>query len=189
MADIFLHSFVERIRGKLGQLVVKRVFGRDYIARPPTPTTRPATEAMLEVRKRFAKAGAYAKAVLGSPTLRAFYETKGAEKRMPSSAVAVGDFLRPPTVEEINLDQFRGLVGDQLTILAIDDVAVVSIDVRIRNAAGDTLEQGAASNANGPWVYAATTAMPLGQAITIEALAKDRPGNVGEGSVNFTRAA
>ena len=33
MAEIFLHNFVERIRGKFGQRVVKGVFGRGVIER------------------------------------------------------------------------------------------------------------------------------------------------------------
>jgi hypothetical protein len=52
MADIFLHNFVERIRDKFGRIVVKQMFGRTFIARPPTATSVPPTEAQTDTRKQ-----------------------------------------------------------------------------------------------------------------------------------------
>jgi hypothetical protein len=189
MADIFLHNFVERIRGKFGRIVVKQMFGRTFIARPPTVTTAEPSVAQVDTRKRFAKASAYAKAALKSPTARAYYTAAAKAKQTGLFAVAAGDYLKSPTVDEINLDEYKGLVGDKLTILALDDVGVTSIDVAIRVADGSYIEQGPASNADGPWVYTATTQLPPGQQVTIEAFAKDRPGNIGEGFTNYTRNA
>jgi hypothetical protein len=86
-------------------------------------------------------------------------------------------------VEEIDVSAYNGKIGDVLTILAVDDLEVVSVAVTIRDAAGQTLESGAATNDHGIWRYAATCAVPAGSAVRITATAKDRPEHTGEQTV------
>jgi hypothetical protein len=153
----------------------------------PLPCLLSACSALSAVR--FSLAATYAKGALRNPTSRLFYEQVAAAKQLPVFATAAGDFLKAPEVGLVDLNAFKGLVGDKVTILAKDDVEVVSVHVAIRDSAGAYLEQGPATNVDGPWVYTATTLMPLGQQVTVEAVAKDRPGNVGEGFASYTRTS
>ena len=72
-----------------------------------------------------------------------------------------------------------GRVGDPARIVTLDDFEVVSVDVVIRDAADAVLEQGPAALVDGKWTYAATTVVVAGETVTIEATAKDHPGNPG----------
>lgn len=73
-------------------------------------------------------------------------------------------------------------------MLARDDFEVVAVDVVIRDAAAAVIEQGPATLAEGHWTYAATAVVATGETVTIEAVAKDRPGHPGSKTVSWTNA-
>ena len=73
---------------------------------------------------------------------------------------------------------YSGQVGDQIAIIATDDIGVAGVSVTIRNATDNSIvEQGIALEHAGKWRYPATSVAPAGAPLTIEVTASDRPGN------------
>lgn len=66
-------------------------------------------------------------------------------------AFVMGDFLKPPVVEAVNLTGCLGRVGDLTRVNASDDFEVVAVAVMIRDAADAVLEQGPAALVAGLW--------------------------------------
>ncbi len=52
--------------------------------------------------------------------------------------------MRPPTVDSINLDGYRGKLGQVIRVKATDDFRVVEVKVTIRGPAGELIEEGMA---------------------------------------------
>lgn len=186
MAKLILNGFLDRIKGRFGDIVVRKRNGSSFLSRPPTRPDVPPSAAQVDVQNRFKLASAFANSVAGDPVKLAFYEPLALEKKTSVFAVAMSDYLKRPRVTGIELSDYRGQIGDPVTVLATDDTQVMSVAVVIRSAAGLVLEEGAAASADGVWRYTATTALPAGETVTIEAKAKDRPGNSGTLQKPFT---
>lgn len=179
MAKVELNPSLMHISGRIGNLVYRKNGNGTMLAPLPTPSTTPPTAAQVSVREQFAAAAAYATAVLADPVLGARYAAAGDARGLRPRAMAVSDFFSPPVVKAVDLTAYHGAIGDVIAVRAIDDFEVTGVTVAIRDAANVVLEQGAAVLAEGLWRYAATTAVAVGQTVTIEAVAKDRPGHTG----------
>jgi hypothetical protein len=179
MAKIILNPAVNGFSGRSGNLVYRQVGDETIVAQRPSRPTRAATPAQLAQRERFRLAGAYATRVLADPFQRRVYETMAASLNRRADKIVAADFLTPPVVETIDLSAYRGKIGDVIRIIATDDIEVVSVNVAIQTAAGNTFEQGAASKVHGVWIYTATIDAPAGERLAITATAKDRPGHDG----------
>lgn len=177
MAKITLNSALHGIRGRIDNWVYRRFGDQMIIARRPAGNGPPSA-AQVAVREQFRAAAAYAKAVLADPVLRSHYEAAN-NKGLSLFAFVMGDFLKPPVVSAIDAAGYHGRVGDRIKVSARDDFEVVTVNVMIRDATGAVLEQGLAAPGDGGWAYAATVAVPIGTTVTIEAVAKDRPGHPG----------
>ena len=96
--------------------------------------------------------------------------------------VAVADFFHAPDIDEIDVTNYRGAVGDTIRIRATDDFKVKQVHVTISNADGSLVEQGdAVQQANEiDWLYTATTANESTAGDRIVIRASDKPGNITE---------
>ncbi len=177
MASTTFNGFLDRVRGRFGNIVFKKQAGVTFISRPPALSTAAPTAAQLAVRERFRLAAAYARDALHDPVLRALYEQRAQDRQKPVFSVAVGDYFNPPVVHAIDVTGYHGQAGDLITMIASDDFEVASVGVVIRDAADAVLEEGPAALVEGRWSYAATVAVAAGETVTIEATAKDHPGN------------
>lgn len=172
--------------GRIGQWsFTKSSSGRTFVRHRPTSTSAP-TDAQLEVRRQFRLAAAYARAVAEYPVLRAPYEFVAVARKLPLKRVIMTDYLRAPVIDDIVLTGLKGLVGNPIKIVALDDMAVMSVSVELRAGDGTLLEQGAAVQAGPEWVYTTTVAHPSGTPVTITATAVDRPGNRGVKAVAWS---
>jgi hypothetical protein len=183
MAKINLNPIMGRIRGKIGDLVFRQNLGDQVVGRMPNREGFVASPAQQEVVKRFRLAAAYAKAVFSNPQQKEAYVLAGKARQQVAFALAMADYLKPPTVEVLDVSAYRGQIGDVVMVEATDDFAVVGVSVAVKNDAGDVVEQGPAQLVNGRWQYIATTAIGPGEALTIEATAVDRPAHTGKKSV------
>jgi hypothetical protein len=178
MAKVKLNPFLEGIHGKVGELVFKRYADEVIVARAPDTGDAPPTEAQAAQRERFRLAVLYGKAVVADPETKALYETAARAKGMPVFALAVGDFLHGPAVDEIDLSAYTGQAGQKIGIRAHDDFELTGVAVVIRKADGAVLEQGLATQGSDSiWAYTTTAALPAGQTVMIEVTATDRPGH------------
>ena len=163
--------------GRIDNWVYRNTPDGIVVSKRPRRSAGPS-EAQLVVQKKFKAASVYAKAAMNDPELAARYAAATTVGQRPF-ALAVADFLKEPVVEAIDTAAYHGAVGDVIKVRATDDFEVAGVTVAIRNAANAVLEQGAAALVNGEWRYPATTAIAAGTAVTIEAVARDRPGHEG----------
>ena len=186
MAKTILNSALKRISGKIDNWVYRKYGDGVIITRPPE-FSGPPSPAQLGVRERFRLAAAYAKEILADPVRLAPYAAAAARARMVSVfAFVMGDFLKPPAVDAIDLAGYHGNVGDLIKVSASDGFKVAAVHVVLRDAAGVIQEEGPATLTDGRWTYAATTWVTAGETVTIEATATDVPGHTGSQTAPFT---
>ena len=176
-------------KGKLGQAVFRVMKdGRTIIGKAPKEREAPPTQNQQSVQDKFTEASAFAKGQMTNPERRAAYAEKVTPKLPSPYGVAMADALTPPKVKEIDSFAYRGVVGNEIRIKAVDDFKVATVEVEIRKADGTMIESGNA--VQDPmnvimWSYAATAANPTLAGTTILARAKDWPNNVGEFAISL----
>jgi hypothetical protein len=183
MAKVTFNSSMNGVSGRMDNWVYRRVNDHTVIARRPAASKRKATAAQKSHRERFRLAGEYVMRVLSDPCQRRAYEALAAKQNRRADKLVMSDFLTPPTIDLIELTSYRRRPGDVIRVLAADDVAVVSVHVTIETSSGDPIEEGAAREVHGVWIYTATVMTSVHQALRITASATDRPGNVGSATV------
>jgi hypothetical protein len=167
--------------GKLGDQVVAREWkGIPYLANVPKfAVDREFSEKQITQQEKFMDAAAYAKGVmlLEEPPEIYVKETEG--RPLTVFNVAMRDYLKPPNVRDIGIDDYTGHPGEEIVVRAIDDCEVVSVHVAITKD-GEIVEEGEAYvdplNAT-LWRYSTTQENEIPGTV-IEAYAADRPGNV-----------
>ena len=178
MAKLDLNTALKGIHGRIDNWVYRQFGNRTIIGPKPVFAGAP-TAAQLANRERFQEAAAYGRAALADPVLRPLYQAVAKARDLPPFAVIIEDFFTSPEVKEIDATGYHGHVGDLIKVSALDDFEVVWVEVVIRNAANVMLEQGPAALLDGLWTYVATVSVAAGETVTIEAVAKDRPGHPG----------
>jgi hypothetical protein len=191
MSEVDLNPTVDGYRGSIGRLVFKKYKGRTIVGKKPVRTSEPSP-AELARQERFKEAVAYAKSVLGDPAARAFYQPIALQRDISVYALAVGDFLKLPTIKPLNLTKYKGQIGDTIAIRATDDIGLADLDVTIVAQDGTPIEQGKAvetGTGSGKWTYTATASVALGADIFIEVKGIDHAGNEAEITENPTVGA
>ena len=171
---------MDTVRGGVGGLVVRKTRGKYTLSNKPDMSALEPSEAQAVQRKVFGRAVVYAKSVMEDPASLAFYEGLAKQKDMPAFALCVGDYLNAPTMDDLDLSQYKGKVGDSILITTHDDVGVVRVNVELTRTDGTNIERGQAIEmgmGSGNWVYIATVPVATGTDIFIEAEAFDRPGS------------
>jgi hypothetical protein len=180
MAKVKLAPAVESIHGHVGNMLFKRVASGEIVGKMPDRTGVVPSALQLAQREKFGSAIVYGKAVMIDPVNKQMYEDLSAARGVPAFAVAVGDFLNPPTADTIDLSSYTGKAAEKIRIRASDDVGVEAVSVTIRKQNGDVVETGdAVQGATGRWEYTTTQALEVGEAVAIEVVATDLPGNTG----------
>jgi len=178
MAKVKGNLFMARLSGSLGdQLIVKKGRGgRTIICKKPTfQEDREFSPAQLARQQAFREAAAYAKTQKHNP----LYIEKAQGTGKCSYNVAIGDYLHPPKILEIDLNAWSGEAGQVLRIRAQDDVQVERVSVVIADEADNVLEQGQAVEVGALWWEYTTIATANGSArVMVSAI--DLPGRVTE---------
>jgi hypothetical protein len=175
---IRLNRAFRSMRGAVDDFVYRRLDGQTIVGGRPDPSTAPPTEPQLRQRNRFKDGNAYAKLVFADPVRKAVYEAAAKAAGVSTAfALALGDYLNPPEVTEVDITGYAGRVGDLIKVRAQDDFGVLGVQVTLRDEAGALIEQGPAVPAGAVWVYTAQTVAPLDRTVRIEAEASDRAGN------------
>lgn len=129
------------------------------------------------VRERFRLAALYGKAVYATPEDKEVYLAAAKEKGVSAFALAVGDYLHAPAVEEIDLTAYTGLSGQAIVVRASDDFEVTRVSLVIRVGEGTLEERGPAAFERGAWRYTTTATAPAGLPVVVEVTVSDRAGN------------
>jgi hypothetical protein len=177
MAKVKLNPVMEQMRGKIGDLVFKRYEDRVIVSRKPDIEGQVSTVDQENNRTRFRLAAAYGKEAFADPAKKALYEATAKTRGKPAFALAVGDFMIPPVIDEIDLGGYSGQPVQTITVRASDDFGVAGVVVAVKDGNGTVIEQGAAVFELGVWRYVTTAVLSAARPATIEAIATDRPGN------------
>src|SRR5215211_2000168 len=143
MAKVKLNPAFLEFRGAMGDMVFKKRNGKIYVSmKPKRDETREPSPAQLAGREVFKQASEYTKVAMADETTRAFYERLAQGKDTTPRGVCMGDYLNPPTVDELDLYYYHGQVGDRIRITTHDDVGVATVDVTLTTNDGTTIEKG-----------------------------------------------
>jgi len=179
MSDVELNETINGYRGSIGKLIFKKYKGRTIVARK-VASSKPPTEGQLAQRAEFAEAAAFAKTVYANPALLAFYEPIAKQRDLTVRAVAMGDYLKKPTIKPLDLSNYKGRIGDPIRIRVYDDIGLADLNVKIDAQDGTDIESGAAvedGERSGKWIYTANATVALGADVFIEVSGVDHAGN------------
>lgn len=183
MAESKNNVITHGLSGKLGDLIVFRNRnGKTIVANKPGSRTGELSEAQKEHQKHFQEATIYGKAALTDPATKAGYAA-AASNGETAYNVAVADFFHAPNIDEINVSNYTGKIGDAIKVKATDDFKVAEVSVAIYNADGSEVEHGlAVQSANGvEWVYTATADNASLDSDKIIVSVSDLPGHLTAG--------
>ena len=94
--------------------------------------------------------------------------------------MAFSDYQKAPEIyQDIDLETYTGAIGESIEISAVDDFRVVSVHVKLTDAADVIIEQGlAVQSSNGlDWVYTFTVENSEVAGSKLVITATDLPGN------------
>ena len=170
------------LSGRIDDFVYRQLEGRTIVARRAREreVPLPLTAAQVAVRERFRRAADYARAVFADPPRKQAAQALAARRGFSAArlfAFLVQDYARPLAITELDPAGYTRQIGDRVKVYAQDEGEVVGVRVALKAADGTVLETGAAMKVDAAWVYTATTTVPPGDPVTIEATAEDRPGN------------
>lgn len=177
MAHTSLHPALTHLRGSLGGLTFRMrpdgqasVFTRD-------PVSTPASPAQRERRQAFSAAQRYAREVLADPLQRLRYQSLAKVRHRPPNTLLIANYLNPPAIETVDLGHYTGGAGQDIALLASDDLEVASVEVEVRDPGEAILETGSAQAAHGVWRYRTTTDVPAGVSWRVVVTATNRAGH------------
>jgi hypothetical protein len=191
MTEANLNPTVDGYRGSIGRLVFKRYKGKTIVAKKPVRTKEPGPEELAR-RERFKEAVGYAKWVLATPSIREFYKPIALQREISVYSLALGDYLKVPTIKPLDLTQYKGRAGDVIAIKAVDDIGLADLEVTITAQDGTPIEHGFAVEMgarSGKWTYVAKAQVALGSDIFIELTGIDHAGNKTQRTENPTVGA
>ena len=176
--NIILHG----VSGKIGDtLVIRQRGGMTILSEAPGEREKAPTESQKAHQAKFQQAVIYGKTVMADAESKAEYGEK-ADDRHSAYNVAVADFFHAPDIDEIDVTNYTGAIGDSIRIRATDDFKVVQLHVAIFNADGSLVEEGDAVQQENvlDWLYSATIANESLEGDKIVVKAADKPGNIAE---------
>lgn len=172
------NNMMDGMSGTIGKLTFSVRKNKTVSSPRRGRNTKPPTEEQLAVQLRFERFSAYAMKAIADPVKRLLYE-KGAKGGQTAFNAAFRDAALPPKILEIDTGQYKGVVGNVITLLVKDIIPVSSVTVTILSAAGTELEHGdAIFGVANYWNYTVTTANPALPGTRILITATDLPGNI-----------
>ena len=179
MAKVTKNPLLEHVRGKIGQLVFREVDGQTIISSAPT-FGKKRYKKPNKGCTNFKRAAKYAKGLEEKPQILVEYAQK-AHGNCAAYHVAIGDCLKPPEIQNIDVSGFRGHAGDRILVTAVDNFKVVRVQVEIVQD-GQIIESGEAKQTVNPdiWLYTACKEYQVIHGLAIRACAWDLPNNQAE---------
>ena len=136
MAKAAKNLILHGASGKIGdQIVIRQRGGKVILSQAPGARTKEPSEEQKAHQAKFQQAVLYARMQMADATAKAEYVAK-ADEASNAYNVAVADFFHAPDIDEIDVTNYRGSVGDTIRIRATDDFKVKQVQVTISNADG-----------------------------------------------------
>lgn len=169
------------LSGKVGNMLqFSQRAGKTIVGRIPNRSGIIPTDKQEQVIEKFQEGAVYARTAMADPAIKALYEAGTPEGQSPYN-VALGDYCSAPKIKLVDVTGYKGIIGDIITVKAIDNFMVKTVKVRIEKLDGTLIEAGDAvqdaMNGN-KWNYTATVANAQISGIKVIAEARDLPGNI-----------
>ena len=145
MTRVKLNPMFEELHGKFGEIVYRKSYGKQRMSRNPNMTGVVPSAEQVAQRERFRQAAVYARLAFADEVARLLYESVAKQREKPILAVMIADFLHAPSIDDLDVSAYEGRIGSPIYILATDDFAVQTVQVKIMDTNGQTLESGLAS--------------------------------------------
>jgi hypothetical protein len=181
MAISYDNAITKNYHGMMGGIVFRCRGDKSIMSKRPDCSRVVKTKAQKDNMKRFVAATIYGKKVLSDPRLREKYEKK---KKMYQSIwnAAISDFMSKPKVQSIDVKDYKGLPGNEISISALDRFKFEAVIVTILNILGQVIESGRAVamplSDGMEWVYKTTVMNPSYNGSKVVVRVVDLPGNV-----------
>ena len=78
--------------------------------------------------------------------MMAFYQPIAKQREVTVRVVAMGDYMRKPTIKPLDLSNYKARIGDMIKIRAIDDIGFAHLNVEIVAQDGTHSEEGERSD-------------------------------------------
>jgi hypothetical protein len=168
------------LSGKIGKVLVFRQVGGKTIVSGMPQMPKTASALQKEQRRRFQQAALYSKAAIESAELGEDYAAAAKKKGRTPYIIAVADFLRAPSIDQVDLSDYTGQTGEVIRIRVSDDFKVKWVHVSITGSDGELVESGeAVPDATGyEWTYTVTQANNSLSGDKIVISVSDTPGNI-----------
>jgi hypothetical protein len=179
MTKVYLQPGLRGLSGGMGDWVYKIRKGKTVLGMKAMKNAEPSLT-QLARQERFKEAVLFAKSVLANPDLRAFYEPIAAEREISVYALAIADFLKQPSFKPLDLEKYKGNVGDLIVIRANDNIGLAEVQLTINSQTGTLIETGNAVEEgvrSGKWIYTATAQVALGSDVFLKVKGVDHAGN------------
>jgi hypothetical protein len=188
MAISYDNAITKNYHGMMGGIVFRCIGDKSIMSKRPDCSKVVKTEAQKVNMKRFAAATIYAKKVLSDPKKVEYYRKK---KKIYQSIwnAAISDFMSRPKIVTIDLNGYRGLKGNVISVSAWDKFKVEAVNVMIYNDMNQVVESGPAvarSLSGGmEWDYKITVKNPSIKGSRVVVRVSDLPGNIAIESVSI----
>jgi hypothetical protein len=187
MAKVKNNIFLENLTGTIGKKMnIYNLNGQTIVRKAKKKKPFVATPKQIRAQHKFQDATDYASKAIQDPELKAAYAAI-APPGLNAYNMALKDAYNPPVIERIDIDNYRGKVGDTVIIRATDIFRVYQVTVEICTMEGVVLEKGNAQlGRNGKdWIYTALIEQVGLRGGKVIAMAEDVPGNKTHSEVIF----
>jgi hypothetical protein len=182
MSKIQNNPLLKGVSGMLGNIIVFRETRGQMIMANRPKKSGTLTEHQEAQKSRFLKAVQYARNQLLNAQSKAEYAARITLSKHSAYLVAVTDYLTSPEVTVVDVSAYKGVAGDLIKVVAIDDFKVTGVEVIITDTNGTLIEQGQAvlpADSADQWQYTITAPNAVLPGTKIIAHAVDKPGNTG----------
>lgn len=187
MARIILNPAIQIISGDVGGFVYRQqADGSVIVAKPPlTDPDRVPTEAQAQHLQRFKEASARFQRLMEDTGVKSAYQAIVAERGTPARlrALVIGDILKAPKIQTIDLSRYTGAIGDMIRIVAEDNVGVFQLKLTIYDTTTDaeleSAERPVTEKISGmvEWIYTATVEAPADHLVEVQVTVSDLAQN------------
>lgn len=145
--------------GRLGDDLVFRQVDNQTIFAKRTLVTSVPTARQTQIRNKFTDAANFASAAIENEQASTTYKLMAELQGLKSAYLAaMTDYLTMPEIGGVYSAGYKGQVGDVFNIRPRVPFKVISIEVRITDVNGTTIESGSATANELKWKYTATVA-------------------------------
>src|SRR5574339_502913 len=121
MTKVRFHGPIAGFSGAMGEMVFADTKSKNRTTAYLKAHNAPS-EAQIAHREHWRESSTRAQQALEDPIRREFYEEIARQRYVPPYLAAFVDFLVAPTFKPFDLSEYKGNVGDKISVIAKDDI-------------------------------------------------------------------